>query len=238
MEDLKVIYEDNHLLIVNKPGGLLVQGDKTGDESLLDQGKRYIKIKYGKPGDVFLGLPHRIDRVTSGLVILSRTSKCLTRMTDLFRNSAVKKTYVAAALFNKNIPVENTLTDYLLKNHEKNISRIITQNKLRKYPKAKEAKLSYKLLKKDGDIAMFEVKLFSGRPHQIRVQLANAGIPILGDLKYGSKRALGKYIALHARKLEFVHPVKAIPLILEADFPASFPWIKLKANQVHPNNIK
>lgn len=232
MEDLKIIYEDNHLLIVNKPGGLLVQGDKTRDETLLDQAKQYIKIKYQKPGDVFLGLPHRIDRVTSGLVIMSRTSKCLTRMTELFRNAAVKKTYVAVTYFDKNIPVESTLTDFLVKNHEKNISRIIPLTKLSKYPKAKEAKLSYKLLRKEGDIAMYKVSVYTGRPHQIRVQLANIGIPIIGDLKYGSKKGLGKYIALHARKLEFDHPVQKIPLIIEADFPESFPWIKFQPIQV------
>lgn len=220
MKALEVIYEDNHLLVVNKPAGMLVQGDKTGDMPLVEHGKAYIKEKYQKPGDVFLGVVHRLDRPVSGVVAFARTSKALSRMNELFRQNEVKKTYWAIVRQRPFDP-EGSLTHWLVKDTTKNITKAY------KKPSkgGKEATLSYKLLAESHGLYLLEVYPHSGRPHQIRVQLASMGCPIRGDVKYGyDKPNEDGNINLHARRLEFIHPVKKEPLTLFAKLPADSFW--------------
>lgn len=199
----QIVYEDNHILVVNKKVGQLVQGDKTGDESLLELIKDFIKKRDNKPGNVFLGLVHRIDRPTSGLVIYAKTSKALSRLTQMVKNREVKKTYWAVVA-KEMIPQSQRLVHYLKKN-EKNNKAIV-------FPKAtdgaKEAILTYNVIKKLDNYLLLEIDLETGRHHQIRAQLSKIGTPIKGDLKYGSPRSNPDGgINLHARKLEFIHPV-------------------------------
>lgn len=199
----QIVYEDNHLLVVNKKVGQLVQGDKTGDESLLESIKNFIKKRDDKPGNVFLGLVHRIDRPTSGLVIYAKTSKALSRLTQMVKNREVKKTYWAVVT-KEMIPKTQRLVHYLKKN-EKNNKAIV-------FPKAtegaKEAILTYHVIKTLDNYLLLEIDLETGRHHQIRAQLSKTGVPIKGDLKYGSPRSNPDGgINLHARKLEFIHPV-------------------------------
>ena len=228
MQPLNILYEDNHLLIVNKPGGLLVQGDRTGDTTLLDLAKAYIKDRYQKPGEVFLGLPHRLDRVTSGAVILSRTSKSLTRMTQIFKDRAIHKVYAGITHYEQNLPTKDSLEGYIFKDRQRNKSRIVSERQLKQFPQARKAKLDYKLLNHTHQWALYQIILYTGRPHQIRTQMSALGLPILGDLKYGSSQKLGKHIALHSWKLEFVHPVKKTLLQIEADLPNRFPWTEFE----------
>nr|WP_262909380.1 RNA pseudouridine synthase [Chryseobacterium gwangjuense] len=199
----QIVYEDNHLLVINKKVGQLVQGDKTGDESLLELIKDFIKKRDNKPGNVFLGLVHRIDRPTSGLVIYAKTSKALSRLTQMVKNREVKKTYWAVVA-KEMIPKTQRLVHYLKKN-EKNNKAIV-------FPKAtdgaKEAILTYNVIKTLDNYLLLEIDLETGRHHQIRAQLSKTGVPIKGDLKYGSPRSNSDGgINLHARKLEFIHPV-------------------------------
>jgi len=199
----QIVYEDNHLLVINKKVGQLVQGDKTGDESLLELIKDFIKKRDNKPGNVFLGLVHRIDRPTSGLVIYAKTSKALSRLTQMVKNREVKKTYWAVVA-KEMIPKTQRLVHYLKKN-EKNNKAIV-------FPKAtdgaKEAILTYHVIKTLDNYLLLEIDLETGRHHQIRAQLSKTGVPIKGDLKYGSPRSNSDGgINLHARKLEFIHPV-------------------------------
>lgn len=199
----QIVYEDNHLLIINKKVGQLVQGDKTGDQSLLELIKDFIKKRDNKPGNVFLGLVHRIDRPTSGLVIYAKTSKALSRLTQMVKNREVKKTYWAVVA-KEMIPRSQRLVHYLKKN-EKNNKAIV-------FPKAtdgaKEAILTYNIIKILDNYLLLEIDLETGRHHQIRAQLSKTGVPIKGDLKYGSPRSNPDGgINLHARKLEFIHPV-------------------------------
>ena len=199
----QIIYEDNHLLVINKKVGQLVQGDKTGDESLLDSIKNFIKIRDNKPGNVYLGLVHRIDRPTSGLVIYAKTSKALSRLTQMVKNREIKKTYWTVVA-KEMIPPSKRLVHYLKKN-EKNNKAIV-------FPKptegAKEAILTYNIVKSLDNYLLLEIDLETGRHHQIRAQLSKNGTPIKGDLKYGSPRSNPDGgIHLHARKLEFIHPV-------------------------------
>lgn len=220
----QILYEDNHLLIVNKPAGLLVQGDATGDITLLDLAKAYVKEKYNKPGDVYMGLPHRIDRVTSGLVILTRTSKALSRMNEAFRNKEVEKIYwmITDAFPDPN---KGHLTHYLLKDKEKN------KVKARPEPRTgyQKADLDYSLVASSGIEHLLEVKLQTGRPHQIRAQMAAAGMVIYGDRKYGSKHTMpDQSICLHARRLKFIHPVKKTEMEFIAPMPEVTPWVKFE----------
>ncbi len=199
----QIVYEDNHLLVINKKVGQLVQGDKTGDESLLETIKDFIKKRDNKPGNVFLGLVHRIDRPTSGLVIYAKTSKALSRLTQMVKNREVKKTYWAVVA-KEMIPKSQRLVHYLKKN-EKNNKAIV-------FPKAtdgaKEAILTYNVIKALENYLLLEIDLETGRHHQIRAQLSKIGVPIKGDLKYGAPRSNADGgINLHARKLEFIHPV-------------------------------
>jgi 23S rRNA pseudouridine1911/1915/1917 synthase len=214
-----VEYEDNHLIVVNKPSGLLVQGDQTHDKTLMDFVKEYLKEKYDKPGDVFLGCVHRIDRPVSGLVLFAKTSKALARMNEQFRSNKIFKTYWAIV---KRKPREDTgkLVHYLVKNAEKNVSKAYDELPEYHGKSALRAELEYKNLGKLNDHYLLQVNPKTGRPHQIRVQLAAMGCPIRGDLKYGfSKPNEDKSICLHARKLHFVHPVKKEAITLEAGLP-------------------
>lgn len=199
----QILYEDNHILIINKKVGQLVQGDKTGDESLLELLKNFIKKRDQKPGNVFLGLVHRIDRPTSGLVIYAKTSKALSRLTQMVKNREIKKTYWAIVP-KEMIPQSQTLTHYLKKNEKNNKAIVYSQET----EGAKKAVLTYQIIKILDNYQVLEVDLQTGRHHQIRAQLSKIGIPIKGDLKYGSPRSNPDGgISLHARALEFIHPV-------------------------------
>ena len=211
----QIIFEDNHLLVINKKVGQLVQGDKTGDESLLDSIKNFIKKRDNKPGNVYLGLVHRIDRPTSGLVIYAKTSKALSRLTQMVKNREIKKTYWAVVA-KEMIPTSQRLVHYLKKN-EKNNKAIV-------FPKptegAKEAILTYNIVKSLDNYLLLEIDLETGRHHQIRAQLSKNGTPIKGDLKYGSPRSNPDGgIHLHARKLEFIHPVTKENIEITAPVP-------------------
>ena len=215
---LEVLYEDNHLIAINKKSGDIVQGDKTGDAPLSDFVKAYIKKKYNKAGEVFLGTIHRLDRPTSGIVLYARTSKALTRMNEQFREKQVQKTYWAVV---DNAPPNNsgTLDNYLQKNQKQNKS-YVTKNKV-----GKHVVLDYKLLKKLDNFYHLEIKPKTGRHHQIRTQLAHIGCIIKGDLKYGAKRS-NKDASIHllAQKLEFIHPVKKETVTIVASAPKDSVW--------------
>lgn len=220
MANLDVIYEDNHLIVINKKAGVLVQGDKTGDTPLNETVKAYIKKKYNKPGDVFLGTVHRLDRPTSGIVLFARTGKALTRMNDLFKRKDIQKTYWAVT---EKPPLRKTgiCVDFLQKNEKQNKSYVKGENA----PKAKRAELSYQLIGKGDNYSYIEVLPVTGRHHQIRVQLSNIGCIIKGDLKYGARRSnKDGSIHLHARKLEFVHPVKKESVRIIAQPPNDPLW--------------
>lgn len=213
---MQILYEDNHLIAVNKAPGEIVQGDKTGDKPLSDTLKEYIKLKYNKPGEVFLGVPHRLDRPTSGVVLFARTSKALVRLNEMFKNhDAMRKTYWAIVQGAPKLS-EARLENYLIRNEPQNKSYIAK-------PGAKDAKLAvltYRTLAKGDRYALLEVELLTGRHHQIRCQLAAIGCPIKGDLKYGAKRSNPDgSISLHARQITFVHPVRKEQLTITAPVP-------------------
>lgn len=220
MTSPEVIFEDNHLIVVNKKAGDLVQGDRTGDETLIDQVKNYIKLKYNKPGDVFLGSVHRLDRPTTGIVLFAKTSKALTRMNKLFKDKNIQKTYWAIT---EKAPPHKTahLVDYLQKNERQNKS----YRKAASTAGAKKAELHYTVKGKGENYTFIEVLPITGRHHQIRVQLSGVGAIIKGDLKYGAKRSnKDGSIHLHARKLEFIHPVKKEPVSIIAPPPTDALW--------------
>ena len=219
-KSIEIIYEDNHLFVVNKPCGLLVQGDRTGDEDVLSIVKNFIKIRDNKPGNVFLGLPHRLDRPTSGVVVLAKTSKALSRITEEFRSRNTEKTYWAIT-YKKPPKQEDLLIHYLVKDSRTNTSKAVKAS----YPGAKEAKLRYKLLSSSERYFLLEVELLTGRHHQIRVQLASIGCVIKGDLKYGAKRSdPDGGISLHARSLKLKHPVKKTEIVFTASPPDESLW--------------
>ena len=221
-----ILYEDNHIIIVNKPAKLPVQGDRTGDISLLEIGKKYIKETYNKIGNVYLGLPHRIDRPVSGIVILSKTSKSLSRMTKLFRDREIKKTYWAIVK-NKLKNQNGELTHYLKKNKRLNKS-FVGQNNQKGFV---ESKLKYKLLKELNNYFLYEIELITGRHHQIRVQLSTLGSPIKGDVKYNAKRSnKDGSINLHSRKITFTHPIKKIPISITAPPPKNPIWLSKESD--------
>ncbi|MBQ7162420.1 MAG: RluA family pseudouridine synthase [Bacteroidales bacterium] len=216
---MTVLYEDNHLIIINKSGSEIVQSDKTGDVSLEDSLKLWIKEKYHKPGNVFLGVAHRLDRPVSGVVVFARTSKALTRLNEMFRNGEVHKTYLAIV---KNAPrePEGTLEQYLVRNEQQNKSYVYDRER----PGAKKAILHYRLVGRSDRYCLLEVDLKTGRHHQIRCQLAAMGCPIKGDLKYGFPRSNpGGGISLHARKISFIHPVSKELIEVTAPFPEDEP---------------
>lgn len=214
---LEVLYEDNHIIAVNKKISDIVQADKTGDTPLSEEVKAYIKKKYNKPGDVFLGIPHRVDRPVSGVVIFARTSKALTRLNKMFQEHEKEITKIYWAIVG-NLPEEDhaVLTHYLVRDTEKNKSHAYNQPK----SGSKEAKLEYKLLGSSQRYYLLEVKLYTGRHHQIRCQLAKIGCPIKGDLKYGFPRSNENGgICLHARSISFKHPVSQEMLTITAKPP-------------------
>ncbi|MCF8235745.1 MAG: RNA pseudouridine synthase [Bacteroidales bacterium] len=216
----QVLHEDNHLIIVNKQPSQIVQGDKTGDVPLVDLVKKYLKEKYNKPGEVFCGVVHRLDRPVSGLVVFARTSKALARMNDLVKTREIRKTYWAVV---KNRPpdFEGHLTNYLVKNQQKNKSFVTDENA----KGALRAEMKYRMVAKSNDYLLLEVDLLTGRHHQIRVQLAHIGCPVKGDLKYGFPRSNpAGSIHLHARKISFIHPVKKTELTITAPAPPDKLW--------------
>lgn len=223
---MQVLYEDNHIIIVNKRSGEIVQGDKTGDRTLSDDVKAYIKEKYAKPGQVFLGVAHRLDRPVSGLVVFARTSKALSRLNDMFRNGEVHKTYWAIT---KECPTEPeaTLVHWVRRNEKQNKSYAYDQEK----PDTKKAVLHYRVIGSSDNYTLIEVNLMTGRHHQIRCQLAAIGCPIRGDLKYGARRSNNDgSISLLARSLEFVHPVSKKPISVEAPLPDDRLWHEMNIN--------
>ncbi len=217
---LDILFEDNHLIAVNKKAGELVQGDQTGDVSLDILLKQYIKRKYNKPGDVFLGVVHRIDRPVSGVVIFARTSKALTRMNNLFRDKEIQKTYWCIVK-EMPLPEEATLKHYLIKKESANKSHAYEKQQ----KGTKEAILDYRMISRSDNFFLLEVHLHTGRHHQIRCQLAKIGSQIRGDLKYGypSPNKDGS-ISLHACSLEFIHPVRKEPLTIKAPVPCEPLW--------------
>ncbi len=233
---MEVVYEDNHIIIVNKRCGEIVQGDKTGDTPLSELVKQYIKEKYHKPGEVFLGVVHRLDRPVSGLVVFARTSKALTRMNKMFAEGQVHKTYWAIV---ETVPLlsplegmtrsashspqgeteganSSLLTHWLVRNEQQNKSYAYE----REVPRSKKAMLRYRVLGQGDHYRLVEVQLMTGRHHQIRCQLAAVGMPIRGDLKYGARRSNPDGgISLHSRRVEFVHPVSGASIVVEAPVP-------------------
>lgn len=224
-EDLasRILYEDNHLLVVNKRVGEIVQGDKTGDEPLSEKYKAFIAQRDDKPGQVFMGLPHRLDRPVSGITVLAKTSKALERLNAMFRESDVHKFYWALVC-NEPEPKTARLEDYLWRNEKQNKSFVCRAGSARK--DAKLAKLNYTQIGKTDRYWLVEVELLTGRHHQIRCQLSNAGCPIKGDLKYGASRSNPDGgISLHARRIVFTHPVRKEPMTIEAPVPSSWKGI-------------
>jgi len=217
---MQVVYEDNHVIIVAKQSGEIVQGDKTGDTPLSDIVKQYIKEKYQKPGEVFLGVVHRLDRPVGGLVVFARTSKALSRLNRMFAEGEVHKTYWAIV---KNTPhePEGTLTHWLVRNEQQNKSYAYDHE----VPRSKRAVLKYRVIGHSDNYSLLEVNLMTGRHHQIRCQLAKMGCPIRGDLKYGAPRSNPDgSISLLSRRVEFIHPVSKLPIVVEAPIPADNLW--------------
>lgn len=217
---MEVIYEDNHIIVVNKAAGEIVQGDKTGDQPLVETVRKYIKETYAKPGNVFCGVVHRLDRPVAGLVVFAKTSKALTRLNDMFREGKVHKTYWALSRFEPE-PHEARLTHYITSTERNNKSYA----SLHPVAGGKEARLSYRYLASSERYHLIEVNLETGRKHQIRVQLAAIGCPIKGDLKYGDKRSNPDgSISLMARHIEFIHPVSGKLISLTAPLPSDPLW--------------
>ena len=217
---MTVVYEDNHIIAVNKTASEIVQADKTGDTPLSETVKQYLKEKYQKPGNVFLGVTHRLDRPVSGLVIFAKTSKALTRLNEMFRAGEAKKTYWAVV---KNAPKESEgeLVHFLVRNEKQNKSYAYDKE----VPNSKKAVLDYRLIGRSENYYLLEVDLKTGRHHQIRCQLAKMGCPIKGDLKYGSPRSNPDgSICLHARRVRFVHPVSKELIELKAPLPEGNLW--------------
>ena len=218
--NLQILHEDNHLIVVNKRVGDIVQGDKTGDKPLSEVVKEYIKEKYNKPGEVFLGVVHRLDRPTTGIVVFARTSKALTRMNELFSNRETQKTYWAIVK-NKPEKSEDRLIHFIKRNEKNNTSKA----HIKEVPDSKLASLDYKIFKELNNYFALEINLHTGRHHQIRAQLSAIGSPIKGDLKYGFDRSNPDGgIHLHARKLVFMHPVTKEPIIIIAPTPSDSIW--------------
>jgi 23S rRNA pseudouridine1911/1915/1917 synthase len=222
---MTVLYEDNHIIAVNKTCNEIVQGDKTGDTPLSEMVKDYIKEKYHKSGEVFLGVPHRLDRPTSGVVLFARTSKALMRLNEMFKGKSIRKTYWAIVQGAPKIP-EARLENYLIRNEAQNKSYIAKTQKLNEERKdAKLAILNYRTLVKGEHYTLLEINLETGRHHQIRCQLAEIGCPVKGDLKYGAKRSNPDGgICLHARQIEFVHPVSKQNICITAPVPDDALW--------------
>lgn len=217
---MQVLYEDNHIIIVYKQSGEIVQGDKTGDKPLSETIKEWIKQKYAKPGNVFLGVVHRLDRPVSGIVVFAKTSKALSRLNNMFRNGEVRKTYWAMVQTAPNMP-EATLTNWLVRNEKQNKSYVYNNE----MPNAKQAILKYKTIGQTEHYTLLEVNLLTGRHHQIRCQLAAMGCPIKGDLKYGARRSNPDgSISLLSHKVEFIHPVSKQKIVVVSPLPTEKVW--------------
>lgn len=217
---MQVVYEDNHIIIVSKRSGEIVQGDKTGDEPLSETVKQYIKAKYQKPGNVFLGVVHRLDRPVSGLVVFAKTSKALSRLNNMFRDGEVHKTYWAIV---KNTPPydEGELVNWIVRNEKQNKSYAYDHE----VKNSKKAILRYKLMGRTDRYSLLEIHLLTGRHHQIRCQLSKMGCPIKGDLKYGAQRSNPDgSISLLSHRVEFVHPVSKETIVVEAPLPDDNLW--------------
>jgi len=224
---MEIIYEDNHLIAINKTCHEIVQGDKTGDVPLAEMLKTWLKEKYAKPGNVFVGVTHRLDRPVTGVVLFAKTSKALTRTNELFRLGKIQKTYWAIT---KNCPPEpeGELIHWLVRNEKQNKSIAFDAEK----PNAKQAILNYRLLSKSERYCLFEIDLKTGRHHQIRCQLAKIGCPVKGDLKYGAERSNPDGgISLHARRISFIHPVSQQPVEIIAPVPEENLWKALVMNR-------
>ncbi len=222
--DEDVLYEDNHLIAINKRAGDIVQQDETGDESLEDKVKKYIAQKYDKPNGAFLGVVHRLDRPVSGVILFAKTSKALDRINKMFKKREMHKTYYAVVR-NKPEPEEGTLVHWLVKNPQKNVTKTFDHE----VSNGMRSELSYKLVSELNGYYLLEVNPVTGRPHQIRVQIASLGCPIVGDNKYGYPRgSLRRSICLHARRLEFVHPIKNEPVLITAPVPKDGFWEKFE----------
>lgn len=219
-ENLQILHEDNHIIVINKRVGDIVQGDKTGDKPLSDVIKEYLKLKYNKPGDVFLGVVHRLDRPTTGIVIFAKTSKALSRLNETFKNRETQKTYWA--VIKNSLPKEkDTLVHFLKRNSKNNTSKAYSKE----VPESKKASLTYQIIKKLDHYLVLEIDLHTGRHHQIRAQLQAIGCPIKGDLKYGFERSNSDGgIHLHARKLIVLHPVTKQILTFIAEPPSDTIW--------------
>lgn len=214
-----IIYEDNHIIAIHKPAGMLVQGDHTGDEPLSDLVKDFIKRKYNKPGNVYLGTVHRLDRPVSGIVLFAKTSKALSRLNKMFRDDQIQKTYYAL-LDRKPKILSATLEHYLIKDSRKNLAKASPKP----LKGGKRSELSYDYVGTANHKHLIQVRPKTGRPHQIRVQLSKEGMPISGDLKYGAASGRGSYIYLHAFSLAFEHPVQREKLILHCPLPDEVNW--------------
>lgn len=219
----RILYEDNHLLVFNKKPGEIVQGDRTGDTPLSEDLKAFIKQRDSKPGNVFLGVPHRLDRPVSGIVLFAKTSKALERLAAMFREGSVHKTYLALCC-GEPWDAEGLLEDWLSRNEKQNKSYVVREGT----PGAKLARLRYRFVQRTERYCLLEVELLTGRHHQIRCQLSHMGCPIKGDLKYGAPRSNPDGgICLHSRRTVFVHPVQKVELTVEAPVPDSWKGIKL-----------
>ena len=226
---MDILYEDNHLIAVAKKAGDIVQGDKTGDVPLSDMVKAYLKEKYHKPGEVFLGVVHRLDRPVSGVVLFARTSKALPRLNKMFaEHQAVRKTYLAIVA-NRPPEPQGTLTHWLTRNEKQNLARAYD----REVPNSKKAVLDYRLVAQSERYYLLEIELHTGRHHQIRCQLAKMGCPIRGDLKYGAPRSNPDgSISLHAWRLSLEHPVAHVSLTIEAPIPQERLWQEITATNI------
>ena len=217
---VKVIYEDNHLLVVEKPVNILSQGDDTNDKDMVNLLKNYVKEKYNKPGNVFIGLVHRLDRPVGGVMVFAKTSKAASRLSEQVRNKSFKKTYRAVIHGNMN-KNEDTLKDYLYKNKKTNMVSVVNKN----HKEAKNAELDYKTLQSKNNFSLVEIDLKTGRPHQIRVQFSSRKHPLFGDQRYGQNlNKVGQQIALWSYKIEITHPTTKEPMEFICEPPKEYPW--------------
>ena len=221
---IKVVFEDNHLLVVEKPVNILSQGDDTNDHDMVNLLKKYVKEKYNKPGNVFIGLVHRLDRPVGGVMVFAKTSKAASRLSEQVRNKTFKKTY-KAVINGKMKKDSDTLKDYLYKNKKTNMVSVVDKN----HKESKDAELSYKTLDTKKGLSYVEVDLKTGRPHQIRVQFASRKHPLVGDQRYGQDiNKVGQQIALWSSKIEITHPTTKEKMIFECEPPKEYPWNEFK----------
>lgn len=229
---LQVIFEDNHCLAILKPAGVLTMGDQTGDESAVDLAREYLRTKYDKPGNVFVGVVHRLDRPVSGVLLFARTSKAAARLSEQFRQHTIRKVY-HAVVEGRPPQRQGELVDWLVKSTGSNVSRVVGQGTgssgLGTEDRGKEARLAYRCLKSAAGVSLLEIDLQTGRSHQIRVQLSSRRMPICGDAKYGSQTRLDGWLALHAVSLSFEHPTLHEPITVTAPHPTNWDRFRLGA---------